>query len=297
MNTLKKNAIFIIPVLYLLWSLQLNLVGGPFSLSRCDPEYPYLLNGLNCAILEFNNIGHTDHPGTPFQIITGLFIRVTHLAIGQGPIVQDVLARPETYLAAASLFLSILTFLLLTWLGKIGMKAKGKFLGAFILQSSFFLSTVLIDMPLRYNPDRFLVIYNLLLAGIVVTYLFTENFSSRKFAVITGILMGIGFATKFNYLPVLIIPLLLIPEFRNRVVYSLSILLSFFISVLPILTKFKEFRSFIHGVISHDGLYGHGSERMINWKSFGLNFWELISNNLAYTIILIISIGLVIFHA
>jgi len=295
-NRYRQIVILIIPALYLAWSLQLNLLGGPFSLSRSDPEYPYLLNGLNCATLNFNNIGHTDHPGTPFQMITGVFIRTTHVFIGQGSIIQDVLSRPETYLASASLLLSFLTFLLIYWLGRIAIGNSAKLAGAIILQSSFLLSTVLIDMPLRYNPDRMLVIYNLVLAGFTIKYLFTENYPVRLYAIISGILMGIGFATKFNFLPVLIIPLLLIPDFRNRLIYGLSVVGAFFIGVLPILNKFKEFRRFITGVASHDGLYGHGSQQMINWKSFGHNFWELLSYNPAYSIILIISIGLILFY-
>ncbi len=295
-NRLKKYLIIIIPALFLIWSLQLNLSGGPFSLSRSDPEYPYLLNGLNCATLNFSNIGHTDHPGTPFQMITGLFIRVTHLFIGQEPIVQDVLSRPETYMASASLFLSLLTFFLMYWLGTVAIRKDGRLIGAIILQSSFLLSNVLADMPLRYNPDRMLMIYNLILAGLTVKFLFTENYSIRRFAILTGILMGIGFATKFNYLPVLIIPLMMIPDMRNRLIYSGSVAGAFFISILPIIGKFKEFRRFISGVVSHDGLYGQGSQQVINLKSFARNFVDLLSNNLAYTMILVLTIGIIVYY-
>ena len=293
-KNLKKYIILIIPVLYLLWSLQINHSGGPFSLSRSDPEYPYLLNGLNCATLHFNNIGHTDHPGTPFQMVTGLFIRLTHLVIGQGPIVNDVIARPETYLFAASLFLSLLTFFLIWWLGKLVVRYDEKLIGALILQSSFFLSNVLIDMPLRYNPDRILLLFNLIFIGVTIKFLLSGNYPVKKYAIITGILMGIGFATKFNFLPVLIIPFLLIPDLRNKIIYGFTFLIAFFISILPILNKFKEFRKFISGVATHDGLYGAGSQQMINWKSFVHNFWELLSYNPAYTVILILSIFLII---
>jgi hypothetical protein len=295
-DKIKKYFIFIIPIFYLIWSLQLNLLGGPFSLSRSDPEYPYLLNGLNCATLHFNNIGHTDHPGTPFQIITGIFIRITHFVNGQGPIVEDVLSRPETYLSSASLGLSILTFLLLLWLGRLVMRKDGRMTGALMLQSSILLSTVLIDMPLRYNPDRMLIIFNLLFAGMMVRFLSDNDYPVRKFALATGVLMGIGFATKFNYLPVAVIPLMLIPGYRNKAVYSLTFIVSFFVGILPILNKFKEFRRFISGVASHDGLYGQGSEQMFNWKGFGHNFVDLLSYNISYTIILVAAAGLVILY-
>lgn len=296
MNKIKKYLLIIIPVLYLIWSLQLNLLGGPFFLSRSDPEYPYLLNGLNCSMLQFSNIGHTDHPGTPFQMLTGLVIRVTHVLIGQGPLVQDVLSRPEMYIAAGSLFLSILTFLLILWLGRVAMRNNGKLTGAIILQSTFVLSTILIELQLRYTPDRIMVIYNLILAGLTVKYFFTENYADRKYAILSGILMGISLATKFNYLPALIIPLLVIPNFRNRIIYGCTALLAFFISLIPILDKFNEFRRFISGIATHEGVYGSGAQQMINWKSFGRNAIELLSANPTFTIILIFSIGLVLYY-
>jgi hypothetical protein len=296
MNKIKKYILITIPVLYLIWSLQLNILGGPFFLSRSDPEYPYLLNGLNCSLLQFSNIGHTDHPGTPFQMLTGLVIRVTHVLIGQGPVVQDVLSRPEMYLACGSLFLTILTFFLLLWLGRIAMRNDGKLTGAIILQSTFVLSTILIELQLRYTPDRIMVMYNLILAGLTVKYLITENYAVRKYAILAGILMGVGFATKFNYMPALIIPLLVIPGFRNKLIYCITGLISFFISVLPILDKFSEFRRFISGIATHDGLYGSGAQRMINWKSFGQNTLELLTSNPTYAIILFITVGLVVFY-
>jgi hypothetical protein len=295
-NLLKKNLLLAIPVLYLAWSLQLSLLGGSFSMSRSDPEYPYLLNGLNCATLQFSNIGHTDHPGTPFQMLTGIFIRVTHLIAGQGPITSDVLARPEMYLSTASFYLSVITFFLLLWLGRTGIRSKGGLSGAMLLQSSFLLSSVLIDIPLRYNPDRILVIYNLLLAGITLRFLFSDDFPARRYAIVAGIITGIGFATKFNFLPVLIIPFLVIPDYRNRAWYSLSVLGAFIAGILPILGKFKDFRNFISGVVTHDGLYGGGSEKVINLNSFFHNFIELLVRNPAFLIVLLISVGIMLFY-
>jgi len=296
MKSYSKYLILIIPVVYLIWSIQTYLMGGPFSLSRSDPEYPYLLNGLSCAIFHFHNIGLISHPGTPFEILTGLFLRITHLMIGQGPIVDDVLQRPEMYLATSALYLAILTSLLLYWAGRVATRNMGKISGAIILQSTFFLSTVLVDLSLRYSADRILAIYALILAGLTVKYLFTENYPEKKYAILAGILMGVGLATKFNFLPVLFIPLLLIPEFRTKLIYAGSVAVACFVSLIPVLNKLKEFRSFITDIASHDGLYGQGSQKMINWKAFGHNFIELLSYNPAFTIILLAALGLIIWY-
>lgn len=94
-----KALIYFIPVISILWSLYLIHLAGPFYLNRIDPEFPYLVNGLNCARLDFSRIGHIDHPGTPFQLLTGIFIRITYWIAGQGTVVEDVITRPEFYLS------------------------------------------------------------------------------------------------------------------------------------------------------------------------------------------------------
>lgn len=290
---LKKRSIIpiIIPFIYLFWSLVLNHLAGPHFLSRSDPEYPYLLNGLNAATLNFNNIGHTDHPGTPFQLVTGISIRLAHIFIGQGSIYEDVIARPQTYLQFASLILTILTFLILWWLGHVALKHKRGWIGMIILQCSVFLSSVLIDFPLRYNPDRFLMLYVLIFAGLVIRYLYSDEYKQQTFAIHSGLLMGIAFATKFNFLPLLILPVFLLPKFKHWLIYGVTTLIAFFVSIIPILNKFKEFRRFISGVATHDGLYGQGAEQVINWDQFFDNLWRSVAYNPAlYTFLLIIVI-------
>lgn len=287
--------ILLLPIAYLAWSLFLNHLAGPFFLSRSDPEYPYLLNGLNCITLNFNMIGHTDHPGTPFQVLTGIFIGIIYLFAGQGTIVEDVISRPEMYLSFSSLFLSVTTFLILIWLGWVAIRNNKDLAGAIILQSSLLLSSVLVDFPMRYNPDRMLSLYALVFAGISYEYLFAKKMSGLWFAILSGILMGVGFATKFNFLPLLVVPFILVPTWRNRLIYSGTFLVSAFISIIPILGKFSEFRRFISGVVSHDGLYGQGASQMINWGDFGKNILLIFKYNPAYTIILAISLLLIIY--
>ena len=278
--------ILILPLIYLIWSLIASHLAGPFYLSRSDPEYPYLLNGLNCALLQFQNIGHTDHPGTPFQMLTGLFILLTYVMGGEGGLMDDVIRRPETYLSFASLFLAVLTFLVLVWLGRLVMRHSGNLAGVFILQGSVLLSSVLIDFPIRYNPDRVLVLYVLVFAGISYQYIFAKRLTDKHFSLLSGILMGVAFATKFNFLPILIIPVLLVPKWRCWLIYGAGFLLAGFFSILPILGKFSEFRKFISGVATHDGLYGQGSEQMINFQEFFANILLIFKYNPAYTIIL-----------
>ena len=74
----------LLPLIYFLFYWWQLCLFPPFYASRIDPEYVYLINGLNCGIFKFPRIGHMDHPGTPFQFFTGICIRFIHLFFGKG---------------------------------------------------------------------------------------------------------------------------------------------------------------------------------------------------------------------
>ena len=97
-NPFRRSLVYLIPLVSLLAGFWIFSRILPFHVKNIDPEYPYLINGLNCALLRFNMIGHTDHPGTPFQLFCGLIIRLTHLLAGRESIVADVFRRPDFYL-------------------------------------------------------------------------------------------------------------------------------------------------------------------------------------------------------
>lgn len=286
----RKIWIFIIPAMVLTWSIFFLKLSGPFYQTRIDPDYVYLLNGLNCATLEFSRIGHIDHPGTPFQVITGIFIRITHLVAGQGPIVDDVISRPEFYLTVLAFYLSLLTALTLLWLGQMVLKFGNDYLGAIILQLSLFFNIFLIDLPCRYIPDRMLSLVVLLFAGNCIRYFYINNLSDRKFAFQSGILMGFGFVTKFNFLPILVIPFFLVRKAKEKVIYVSTFIVSSVIFFLPVHDKFSYFRSFITSIIKHDGLYGGGSQQVFNLDVFWQNTILILRQNTAFSVILILTL-------
>ena len=292
-----KKLILIIPAIVVIWSLYLNHLSGPFFLSRIDPEYQYLLNGLNCAILDFDRIGHIDHPGTPFQLLTGFFIRIIYWAAGQGPIVEDVISHPEMYLAWSSFLLTVLTAYIILWLGKIVLQQNNNLFGAAILQSSLFLNIFLINMSSRYIPDRMLMIYVLIFVGLCFNYFYQDEFKGKKFAIQTGILMGIAFVTKFNFIPLIIIPFIVINKMKERLIYIGSFLFSAVVFFLPVYDKFSYFKRFITRIFTHDGLYGQGADQVINIKSFLHNISLIFEYNTSFSIIFLAAFVLLIILA
>jgi len=278
-----------IPIVTVIWSLILNHLSGPYFISRIDPEYVYLLNGMNVALLEFDRIGHVDHPGTPFQLITGVFIRVIYWISGSGSLTDDVISEPEKYLSWSSFFLSLITAWLIYWISNLEYKRSKNLFGALIIPVSLFFFTVIVDLPSRYIPDRLLMMNLLVFTGFCMKY-FYLGYSPKKFAIVSGILMALGLVTKINFIPFLILPLFVIPNLRRILLYCISLVLSSVILFVPVYDKFTAFRRFAVQILTHDSLYGSGSKQMVNVETFRDNLLLIIKNNPAFVFILAIAI-------
>lgn len=267
--------LWIFPLFTLAWGVFILFYFDTFYARNIDPEYPYLINGLNAALLKFNQIWHYDHPGTPFQMLCGLIIRITHLFTGKGSISQDVINRPDYYLYSISLFLIILQSILVYIIGFVGQKRGIKKTPLLLLQSGMLLNFILLMVFCRVYPERWLFITSILFIIVYLTY----GYNKRKpftFAIASGIVMGMGLATKFNYLPLLVIPLLLMDNYKHKFIYIGTSALSFFCFILPIINRFKDYWNFMVRIATHDGIYGKGQERMFNPDIINENIIQLI---------------------
>ncbi|HNW51105.1 MAG TPA: hypothetical protein PKH79_08490, partial [Prolixibacteraceae bacterium] len=122
---------------------------------------------------------------------------------------QDVFANPNFYLKAISISIFLLQIFLLLAIGLVAQKREIPIGQIFLLQSGFLFNDVVIWLFSRVNPDVFFVIVTTLFILIYLKFGYKE-YSSRKFAIWGGVVMGLGFATKFNYLPILILPFIFI---------------------------------------------------------------------------------------
>ena len=267
--------LFIIPLFILAWGIFYFNMYDTFYSRDTDPEYPYLLNGLNIALLEFQRIGHFDHPGTPFQVYCGIIIRFTHIFTGKDSIVQDVMNRPDYYLSAINfslIFLQSILCFLIAWIGKTrNIKTRALVL----LQSGVLLNTLMLWMFCRVFPERWLVIVAFLFIIVYLLYGYKDK-HPLKFAIWSGIVMGMGLATKFNFLPLLFLPFLLINSNKNRLIYTVSGIASFFFFLLPIIKRFSQYRRFITAIATHDGFYGQGAERMFDPMRMKNGFFQIL---------------------
>ena len=153
----------VIPLFYLIGGIVLLKLQRPFFMSRIDPEYLHLFNGMNCAILNFNRIGHYDQPGTPFQLLTGAFLRIIQLLSGDQDLVTDLLKDPERYLMGCSMLLLLLFSYVIFRLGKSMISDELPLVEVLGLQTAIMAFPLLHELPFRYTTDRMLTLVVLIL--------------------------------------------------------------------------------------------------------------------------------------
>lgn len=291
----QKLIISIFPLLVIIWGIFMLMFFDPFYSKSSDPEFPYLVNGLNCAMVKFNRIGLIEHPGTPFHIFCGISILTTYLFSGEGGIAHDVFARPDYYLNSISIFMFLLQAILIFAIGILAFKREIPIWQVVLLQASFLFNNLLLWLFCRVNPDRFFMIIGLVFILIYLKHGY-ENRSLRKFALWSGVVMALGLATKFNFLPVLILPLLLIGTNKNSLIYAGTGIVSFFIFIAPIITKFDDYFRFLTSIFKHDGLYGGGESKVLNFQKMIDSAFEIFRLN-PELFVLIIALIVLIFIA
>src|SRR3989339_1738006 len=113
----RRNLVFVVVPLMLFVLMLFRVAEIHFYFQGWyDPVYAYLTNGLTFA-LGSNDIGHTDHPGTPLQLFIALLITIVGWIRGANDLATDVLTHPESYLRIVTIALIAINCTMLWMLG------------------------------------------------------------------------------------------------------------------------------------------------------------------------------------
>ena len=98
-----------------------------------------------------------------------------------------------------------------------------------------------------------------------------------------GFVCGLGVAVKLTFLPILIIPLIVL-SWKNKGLFICVFAASFFVWTLPILSKYPRLWGWITGIVTHTGTHGSGDAGVIeihsyclSWKNIILQQWVFVS--------------------
>ena len=251
---------------------------GPYYLGKNnDPDYVYLLSSL--GFLKGEVPVHTDHPGTPVQLIGAGAIGLVHLIAGDGPLVKDVLHRPEFYLISIRivncLILASMLLLLVRWSCRLDF-SLGVLAGLLLMPLA---SPQILYGVCTFSPDALLGIMSCLF-GFCLFYISQQSALTQtwKQPFWIGVLGGVGMAVKMNFLPLFIVPLVLFQGWKNRAWVIGGIAVGFIGSVIPILPRWGERLSWYWKVFSHTGYYGEGGTGVIDTSIYFGHLVNLIKN-------------------
>lgn len=291
--------LLLLPSLLTITALSLRNSRGPYWLcSNLDPEYQYLFNFLNLS--RFKSVGNYEHPGATVQFLGAITLRfVYHTDTSSNDNLQtDVLKRPEHYLRATNNIMILLNSLLLLIVGVIAYKYTGNIWLATLLQLSPFLSTTILEYGLmRVSPEPLLLFSSLLFALIVPIMINRESkHNYRHYMMFFAIASGFGLATKMTFIPMIIIPLLMLPTLRIKMFYLLGTVLSFICFTPQLIPKYKEIFKYLFGILTHTGYYGFGKTGLIDPDIYTSNIWTLLNDHREFSIILLISVCIIIMN-
>lgn len=250
-------------VLLAAWVALLRARGPAWLGSNSDPAYPYLLNGLNLATGHVP--AHVDHPGTPVQLLVAVVLRAAHLVAGRGALADDVVARPERYLAIAGWVLMVLAAGALALAGRAAWRATGSTVAGLAAGLLPGLMPVVAAHVVHVKPEPVLVALGALLA--VRTLRTLEPGPAQRpasDAAAFGVLVGLAVACKVSSAPLAALPLLLLRGRALRLRFAAVAAGTAALATLPAWPAMGHFRQFLLGIATHAGQYGSGRPTLLD---------------------------------
>ena len=206
--------------------------GGPYFLNYYDPSYVYLINSLN--LLQLSSVGHFDHPGTTVQVLGAIILKLKFISVGSADeIIKVVFSDPEKYLELINRCFILLNSLTLLLLGIFIYKITNDIFLSLLIQLSPFVSFQILYGLVLVAPDNIIILPSLFLIGIIFYYIFKSDPDNPALSYILfcGIVCGFGTVTKLTFIPMWIIPFILIKSFKNKSIFLLTGVLAFLIFI------------------------------------------------------------------
>lgn len=262
-------------------ALSVRDARGPAWLSgNLDPTYPYLMNSLNVANL--HRPFHTDHPGTTVQVAGGLIIRSLNPLAGEEETAREVLSRPEHYIRLISNCLIIFYAVCMVAAGLAALVVTRNAALAMLFQATPFISMTTVLALTGVRPEPLLAALSLLFASaLLLTLRFEVSGRPHLYALVFGLLFGLGMASKVSFAPLAIIPLLLLPGFRIRAEFCAASVATFLLAVFPILTPVlvRNSLGFYSRILTHTGRYGEGERGLVDLRKFAPAALDLVAGD------------------
>lgn len=287
--------LMLIPVGTIVLASYLRGFMVPFYLFDHDPDYAYLFNGI--SILSLVAPHHTDHPGTPVQILVALVLKAMYPLSGVREILSYVLPDPEKHLLIVSHALSVLVAGAVFVAGIAMFRITGSLVSALLTQMPPLVFGVLMQSLPRVNPEPMVLAVSMLCVAYLGKLVRGKDTSQNAvYARSLGMISGLGIAAKLTFMPVIFVPLALFSGWKMRRRFLLFVLLGFFVATLPLLLKFpllklyRRIGQWAFDLLLGSGIYGQGPRTVVDIGAFVLGFRDIASNQPLYVSIVVLTL-------
>lgn len=252
-----------------------------------DPEFAYMMNGLN--LCNFVLPEHVMGPGTPSQVLAAATIRIVYtFRSTDDPINIDVLKNPVLYTNAMNLSVHILMILGVLFAGLLVMLGTNSLSSSLLVQLMPLSKWVLLDLNSRFMVESLAILGGTLLIAVVIIYLYKSVEDDRtwidKYIVAFSLLIGLIASSKLVYVPIALIPFLMLNGWRRRLSYTMLSIVAFFAFSFPIIKHWVPFRDWYLINFMSSGTYGSGTKTIVDWNSFVQNFMYIFEGDWFSTI-------------
>lgn len=280
-------------IILLLIPLLFQIAGLSFerAMYSNDPEYIYLVNALN--IMEGKPVGHVDNPGTPVMWLNALILNMYHPfdPATEKDLVTSVIEDPDRYVSILRKVYIFLNAIVLFALGfAVYVHSKNIWLSLLLQITPFFSLNLLEHVWTKVSPEPLLfLVTNLMIITILVFY-YDENRRKAKYVILFSLLAGLGLATKATFLPLIVIPLIILPGIKRKLIYIPAFVAGFVVFTIPAIPEYSQMFDWFYNLSTHSGVYGSGEKSIIDIDTYFTSFPVIIKANIIFSLILIASL-------
>jgi hypothetical protein len=279
-----KFLLVILPVVFLV--LGLSFERTKYS---TDPESAYLINGLNVDMGK--QVGLYHHPGATVQLYCAIVIPVTHFfRFTENDLQTDVLLNTEYYIEVLRFGLMAINTVVLFLLGLTAFLWLQSMWLAILLQLTPFLSATVLELAFtKVSPEPVILTTVMLLIILALKYYTSLNQKNRWFPVLFGVICGFGLASRITFIPLLVIPFMIIRGRWNKALFLSSIPPAFVLFTLPLIPVYRAMYYWFRDIGTHTGDYGQGNAGLINTNHYMNSIFTIARNNVELISVMIVS--------
>ncbi|MEX2219104.1 MAG: hypothetical protein WD749_10135 [Phycisphaerales bacterium] len=268
-----------------LWVASTAPPRGPAYLwFNTDSPYAYLLNSLRVA--EGHSPWHTDHPGTPLQVLGAATLLTVHAFEPGTPLRDAVLADPERSLGHIRVAMTGVIALLSLAGGALALRATGSVAHAAAVQATPFIAWSTAMMLDRVQVEAPLIGLATVFSGACLMVIHRPpGFRARRAAIVLGLITATGVSTKLLFAPLALVPLVALGTMRLRALYLASAALFLALWVLPIALHLPRMLAWLGGIATHTGRYGAGESAVLDPAAYPGQLAQICAGEPIYPVI------------